>query len=94
MLVRILEKVLQKVMQRHAERFNLFSEAQHGFSQRRSTISNILWSQHKNFEELIKGKTVDTIFLDLSKAFDKVPTTKLVRRLKRCGFRGKILTFC
>ena len=37
---------------------------------------------------------MDTIFLDLSKAFGKVPTSKLVRRLKRCGFRGKILAFC
>ena len=30
----------------------------------------------------------------MSKAFDKVPTSQLVRRLKRCGFRGKILAFC
>ena len=51
-------------------------------------------SQHKILEELTKGKTVDNIFLDLSKAFDKVPTVQLVRRLKRCGFRGKILAFC
>ena len=32
--------------------------------------------------------------MDLSKAFDKVPTKLLVRRLKNCGFRGKILSFC
>ena len=81
-LVRILEKVLQHVMQRHAEKFNLFSEAQHGFRQRRSTISNILKSQHRILDELIKGKTVDSIFLDLCKAFDKALTTQLVRRLK------------
>ena len=31
LLLRILEKLLQKHMQEHAERFNLFSEAQHGF---------------------------------------------------------------
>ena len=43
--------------------------------------------------ELIKEKTVDSIFLDLSKAFDKVLTTQLVRRLKKCGFCGKILAF-
>ena len=82
LLVRILEKLLQKAMQEHAEKFNLFSEAQHGFRKRRSTISNILKSQHKILEELIKEKTVDNIFLDLSKAFDKVPTVQLVRRLK------------
>ena len=75
LLVRILEKVLQ-------QRSLTYLDAQHGFRQKRSTISNILWSQHKILEELIKGKTVDTIFLDLSKAFDKVPMSKLVRRLK------------
>ena len=93
-LVRILEKLLQKHMQEHAERFNLFSEAQHRFRSKPSTISNILKSQQKIFEELIKGKTVDNIFLDLLKAFDKVSTVQLVRRLKRCGFQGKVLQFC
>ena len=34
LLFRILEKLLQKHMQEHAERFNLFSEAQHGFRSR------------------------------------------------------------
>ena len=51
-------------------------------------------SQQRVLEERIRGKTVDTIFLDLSKAFDKVPTQMLIKRLKNCGFRGKILAFC
>ena len=93
-LVRILEKVLQQVMQRHAEKINLFCEAQHGIRQQRSTISNILKSQQRILKELIKGKTVDSISLDMSKAFDKVLTTQLVRRLKKFGFWGKILAFC
>ena len=32
--------------------------------------------------------------MDLSKAYNKVLTTQLVRRLKKCGFWGKILAFC
>ena len=32
--------------------------------------------------------------MDLSKAFDKVPTQMLIKRLKNCGFRGKVLQFC
>ena len=59
-----------------------------------STISNILRSQQRILEERIKGKTVDIIFLDLSKAFDKVPTIQLIRQLKKCGFRGRVLAFC
>ena len=34
LLVMILEKLLQKHMQEHAEKFNLFSKAQHGFRSR------------------------------------------------------------
>ena len=51
-------------------------------------------SQQQFLEKRITGKTGDTIFLDLSKAFDKVPTQMLIKRLKNCGFRGKILAFC
>merc|ERR1712082_14693 len=94
LLVRVLEKLLHNVMERHAEKYGLFSEEKHGFRKRRSTISNILRCQQKILEERSRGKTVDTIFLDLSKAFDKVPTKMLVKRLKNCGFRGKILQFC
>merc|ERR1712240_803136 len=94
LLVRVLEKLLHNVMERHAEKHGLFSEEQHGFRKRRSTISNILRCQQKILEERGRGKTVDTIFLDLSKAFDKVPTKMLVKRLKNCGYRGKILSFC
>ena len=75
LMVMVLEKVLQKVMQEHAEK-------------KPSTMINILKSQQRILEERIKGKTVDNIFLDLSKAFDKVPTIQLIRRLKNCRFRG------
>ena len=94
LLVRVLEKLLQNIMERHAEKYGLFSEEQHGFRKKRSTISNILKCQQKILEERSQGKTVDTVFLDLSKAFDKVPTQMLIKRLKNCGFRGKILQFC
>ena len=94
LLVRVLEKLLHNVMERHAEKHGLLGEEQHGFRKRCSTISNILRCQQKLLQERGRGKTVDTIFLDLSKAFDKVPTKMLVKRLKNCGFRGKILQFC
>merc|ERR1712082_416079 len=94
LLVRVLEKLLHNVMERHAEKHGLLGEEQHGFRKRRSTISNILRCQQRLLQERSRGKTVDTIFLDLSKAFDKVPTKMLVKRLKNCGFRGKILQFC
>ena len=37
------------------------------------------------------GDSVDVIFLDFTKAFDKVPHRRLVSKLKSHGIEGKIL---
>ena len=47
-------------------------------------------SQHCKLE---RGETVDVILLDMSRAFDRVSHYKLIKRLKRCGYKGKLLQF-
>ena len=37
------------------------------------------------------GVSVDVVFLDFSKAFDKVPYRKLINKLDGLGVKGKIL---
>ena len=37
------------------------------------------------------GKTVDVIYLDFQKAFDKVPHARLLNKLQAHGISGKIL---
>ena len=41
--------------------------------------------------ELDHGKQIDVLYLDLSKAFDRVSQAKLLHRLRQFGFRGNIL---
>ena len=43
--------------------------------------------------KLDNGEQIDVIYLDMSKAFDKVSHTKLLRRLREFGFRGNILNW-
>ena len=42
-------------------------------------------------EALNKGTRVDVILLDLAKAFDTVPHTRLVHRLRSYGINGQLL---
>ena len=53
-----------------------------------STICN-----HDLLECVASGKEVDTIFLDLCKAFDKVPHNLLLQTLGRFGIDGSLLSW-
>ena len=38
-------------------------------------------------------KSLKTVFIDFSQAFDRVPHTPLLHKLKAYGFEGKLLAF-
>jgi len=44
-------------------------------------------------KELDEGNSVDLIYLDFAKAFDKVPYNRLFKKLKAHGIGGKILNW-
>ena len=50
----------------------LLSDSQHGFREARSCVTQLLQLLHSWFSFLEKGASVDVIFLDFAKAFDKV----------------------
>ena len=64
---------------------NLLSEDQHGFTNGRSTVTQLLetlehWSRH-----LDAGLGVNTIYLDCQKAFNSVPHQRLLKMIKSYG---------
>ena len=63
---------------------------QHGFRSGRSCLSQLLEHHYKILEELEKSNNVNVIYLDFSKAFDKVDHGILLNKLKKIGINGKI----
>ena len=79
-LWRVFERLLYRHLYTHV-RENL-SPNQHGFVQAKSCLSSLLETVHKINTILDDGEAVDLVYLDVQKAFDKVPHEQLLLKLK------------
>jgi ribonucleases P/MRP protein subunit RPP40 len=59
----------------------------------RSCATNLLSFFKKVTSEVDSGHAFDAIFLDFAKAFDKVPTERLLKKVKAHGIRGQLLNW-
>ena len=60
-------------------RNNFFSPFQHGFISGKSCVTQLLEFLNEITEALDQGEGVDIIYLDFSKAFDKLPHKRLMK---------------
>ena len=88
---KIMEKVLAHRIRQHLEANALLHPGQHGFRRGRSCITNLLTAREKWVEARSAGEDVDVIFVDFSKAFDKVPHPRLLQKLVTYGIVGDTL---
>ena len=63
----------------------MFDNAQHGFLQGRSTVTQLLAFYHEIGQSLDKGLQSDIVYLDLAKAFDSVSHQRLLLKLSGSG---------
>ena len=63
----------------------------HGFVKDKSCLTNLLETMDCIISILDSGAPVDVIYLDFSKAFDRVPHFRLLSKLKNLGIKGKLL---
>lgn len=59
----------------------------------RSTISNLLAFTSPTINLLESGAQVDTVYVDFEKAFDKVPHTLTIKKLRKMGLPGWIVAW-
>jgi hypothetical protein len=65
-----------------------------GFRPGDSTVNQLTYIIHKSYEALEMGKEVRMVFLDFSKAFDKVWHKGLLYKLKSLGVKDPLLRLC
>ena len=70
---------------------NLISENQSGFKPGDSCINQLLAITHEIFSSFDDNYEVRGVFLDISKAFDKVWHEGIIHKLKRNGISGNFL---
>ena len=94
-LLCIISKVLERcVLNRINDRLeNLIADCQHGFRSGRSCVTNLLETLDYIGAILDRAGQVDCVYLDMSKAFDKVRHDLLMEKLRDAGFRGNLLTW-
>ena len=88
---KILERLICHRIRHHLEINNLLSVNQHGFRERRSCESQIIQVVHDIITSLDSKCPVDIMYFDFSWAFDVVPHSFLIQKLKKNGITGKIL---
>ena len=85
-VARTMEKVLNARILEYLQKNSLLYEHQSGFQRNHSTISQLCFLAHQLTTALDGGKNVQSVFLDLSKAYDRVSIPGLLSKLSLIGF--------
>ena len=88
-----MEKVIRDVITNHLEKHSLIINQQHGFVKKKAFITNLLKSLELTTKAISQKETMDVIYLDFAKAFDKVPHQRLIHKLAQYGIQNKMLNW-
>ena len=90
---KLLESIMSNKIREHLDCHNLIKDSQHGFTKGKSCLTNLLSFYRNVYETADSNGIYDIIYLDFSKAFDKVPHQRLLQKVKAHGIEEKILNW-
>jgi len=89
-----LSKITEKIVFTRLYTFlDFFTTFQSGFRPGDGTVFQLTLIVHRIYEAFEKGKEVRTVFLDLSKAFDRVWHKGLLFKLSNIGVKNALLVW-
>ena len=91
-VIKIFEKIIKREVTSYLENNNLLNNFQHGFRKHRSCLTELIDYYNYILSSILeKNNNVDVIYLDFSKAFDKVDHQILLRKARNLGIGGKVI---
>ena len=92
-IIKIFERILRKKIVDYCVANNIIVAEQYGFCSGKSCTTQLLSHFEKILEILDNKANADVIYLDFSKAFDKVDHEILLKKLQSFGITGNILNW-
>ena len=84
-----METIIRDKIVKHLEEINILNDSQHGFRNKHSCLTSLLYFVHDIFNMHDNCKAVDVIYVDFQK-IDKVPHKRLLTKIKAHCINGKV----
>ena len=92
-VIKVYERIIRKIIVQYIELNQLLTHNQHGFRSGRSTLTQLLAHYDEICEGLRSDMDTDSIYLDYSKAFDKVDHRLLLCKLSKYDFHPMLINW-